>query len=63
MKKAVLKTFAIFTGKLQVCSFIKDRLQHKCFPLNISKFHLVHHEVHLLTAGSDFLKQLHNSGQ
>ena len=38
MKKGVLKNFAIFTGKLQVRNFIKNRLQHRCFPLNIAKF-------------------------
>ena len=50
-KKAVLKYFAIFTGKylcwslffnkyagLQFCNFIKKRLQHRCFPVNIAKF-------------------------
>ena len=33
----VLKNFAIFTGKLQDCNFIKNRLQHRCFLLNIAK--------------------------
>ena len=50
-KNAVLKNFAIFTEKqlfwslflnrntgLQYCNFIKKRLQHKCFPVNIAKF-------------------------
>ena len=37
MKKAVLKYFAIFTGKLQACNFIEKRLQRSCFPLNIAK--------------------------
>ena len=50
-KKAVLKSFATFTGKhlcwnlffnknagFQTCSFIKKRLQHICFPANIDKF-------------------------
>ena len=44
----VLKNFTIFTGKyvlgslfdkaagLQVCNFLKKRLQHKCFPVNIA---------------------------
>ena len=39
-KKAVLKYFAIFTGK-HLCwslKFIKMRLQHRCFPVNIAKF-------------------------
>ena len=38
MKKAVLKNFAIFTGKSQASYFIKIRLQHRCFLLNIVKF-------------------------
>ena len=33
MKKVVLKNFAIFTGQLQACNFIKNRLQHRCFSL------------------------------
>ena len=46
-KKAVLKSFAIFTGKktpvldslfnkfagMKACKFIKKRLQHRCFPV------------------------------
>ena len=38
MKKVVLKNFTIFIGKLQTGNFIKKRLQHRCFPLNIAKF-------------------------
>ena len=38
MKKAVLKHFAIFTGKLQTCNFSKKRLQHRPFPVNVAKF-------------------------
>ena len=38
MKKAGLKNFTMFTRMLQACNFIKNRLQHKCFPLNITKF-------------------------
>ena len=50
-RNAVLKKFAIFTGKhlywslsfnksagLQYCKFYKKRLQHRCFSLNIAKF-------------------------
>ena len=49
IEKVVLKKFAIFTGKhlfeslsnkvpgLQACNFIKKRLQHRCFPVNIAK--------------------------
>ena len=45
-KKGVLKNFAIFTRK-HLCwslfdvfgvNFIKRRLQHRCFPVNITKF-------------------------
>ena len=38
MKKAFLKNFAVFTGKLEACNFIKNRLQHRCLPLNNAKF-------------------------
>ena len=34
IKKNLLKNFAVFTGKLQACNFIKNTFQHKCFPLN-----------------------------
>ena len=50
-KIVVLKNFAIFTGKHsywsfffykiaghQACSFVKKRLQHRCFPVNIATF-------------------------
>ena len=48
-KVSVLKNFTIFIGKtsagvslffffLKACNFIKKRLQHECFPLNIAKF-------------------------
>ena len=49
VEKAVVKKFAIYTVKtrpvleslfnkvLQVCNFIKKRLQHRCFPMNIAK--------------------------
>ena len=50
-KKLLLKNFAIFTGKLQACNFIKKRLQHTYF------------EEHLLAAASDFSEQLQNSGE
>ena len=51
LKKAVLKDFAIFTGKhlhwslffkkvavLQPCNIAKKILQHRCFPVGIAKF-------------------------
>ena len=52
IKKAVLKNFVIFTGKhmcwseylfnkvagLKACNFIKERLQDRCFPMNIANF-------------------------
>ena len=45
-KKGVLKNFAIFTGKdlcwslFYVCgvNFIKKKLQHRYFPVNITKY-------------------------
>ena len=37
-EKAVLKNFAVFPGKLQACNFIKNRLQHRVFFLNVVKF-------------------------
>ena len=42
-EKGVLKNLAIFDGKylcwtLPACSFIKKRLQHSCFLVNIAKF-------------------------
>ena len=46
-KKSVLKHFTNFKGKhlcwswrkhLQACNFIKKRLWHRCFPINIAKF-------------------------
>ena len=49
-KRAVIKNFVIFTGKhvfeslfykvadRQTWNFIKKRLQHRCFPVNIAKF-------------------------
>ena len=48
-KKGVIKIFAIFTGKhlcwslfLLKCNFIKKRLEHRCFPVNITKFLRTH---------------------
>ena len=50
VRKDVLKIFAIFAGKLvlaavlnkvaelKTCNFIKKRLQHQCFPVNITKY-------------------------
>ena len=49
IKKAVLKIFAIFTGKhlrrslfltkkISILNFIEKRVQHSCFPVNIAKF-------------------------
>ena len=42
--KAVLKNFAIFYRKTLVMEslFIKKRLQHRCFPVNIAKFSRTH---------------------
>ena len=48
VKRTVLKNFAIFTGKhlrrncfllkLKTCNFIRKRLRHRCFSVNIVKF-------------------------
>ena len=48
IEKAVLKNFAIFTGKhlcqslllidFKTCNFLKKGLRHRCFPVNIAKF-------------------------
>ena len=39
IKKAVLKNFAIFKAKhLRRSLFFKNRLQHRCLPMNIAKF-------------------------
>ena len=39
IKEALLKNFVIFTGiHLQACNFIKKRLQHRHFSVNIVKF-------------------------
>ena len=59
MKKAFLKNFAVFTGKLEACNFIKNRLQHRCLPLNVAKFL----RRKSAAAASDFLKQLQNRGE
>ena len=42
IQKAVLKHFAMFTGKylcwsLFLIKFIKKKLQHRCFPVNIAR--------------------------
>ena len=57
MKKAVLKHFAIFTGKLQACNFIKKRFQHISSEY-CEIFKNAYFEEHLLRAAFDFLKQL-----
>ena len=51
IEKAVLKSFAKFTGKhlvlespvkrlagFKTCNFLKKRLRHRCFPVKIAKF-------------------------
>ena len=37
MKKAIDKIFAIFTGKHPWCSFIKKRVKHSLFLVNIAE--------------------------
>ena len=44
VKRGIFKNFANFTGKqlcwslLQACNFIKNKLQHWCFPVKFAKF-------------------------
>ena len=48
--KSFFKNFAISTGKhlswslflIKACNFIKKRLQHRCFSVNIAKFSTTH---------------------
>ena len=54
MKKAVLKNFAIFTGKLQACNFIKNTLTLVFSSEYCKIFKNTYLEKHLLTAASDF---------
>ena len=58
MKKAVLKLFAILKSiQYSIFNFhnIKKRLQHRFFPLNITKlFKNTYFEEHLLIAASGF---------
>ena len=61
MKKAVLKNFAISTEKLQTCNFVKKGLLTQVFSSTYCEiFKNIYFEEHLLTAASDFLKQLEN---
>ena len=48
MKKAVLKNFGIFTGKLQAYNFIKKRLQHRYSSEYCQIFKNTYSEKHLL---------------
>ena len=63
MKKAVLKNFTIFKEKLQTCNFIEKRPQNWCFRLNIAIFLRTPILKNLITAVSDFTKQLHTEHQ
>ena len=71
-KIVVVRNFTIFTGKhlcwshlclsltLKACNFIKKRLQHKCFPVNIVKFlrtFLIEHLRWLLQKDVDIKKK------
>ena len=38
METPVLESLFNKAGGLQVCNFIKKRLQHRCFPLSIANF-------------------------
>ena len=62
MKKAVLKNFAIFVGKLQSCNFIKKTPTNFFTPTLVFSseyceiFKSIYLEEHLITAAADFLK-------
>ena len=59
MKKDVLEKFAIFTGKLQACNFIK-RNPTQVFSCEYCEvFKNTYYEEHLLTVA--FLKELQNT--
>ena len=51
--------------KVADLQLFKKRLQHRCFPLNIANVLRTpaFFEEHLLTAASDFLKQLQNTDE
>ena len=49
MKKAVLKNFAIFTGKLEACSFIKNTPAQVFSTEYCEIFRNVYFEEHLLS--------------
>ena len=43
VRKGVLRNFAKFTGKnlclrSEACILLKERLRHRCFPVNLAKF-------------------------
>ena len=61
MKKAVLKYFATFAGKLKACNFIKIR--QVLFSKYCEIFKNTCFEERPLTYASDFLKQLQNIGE
>ena len=65
--KKICKNFAIFTGKhkclslffrkLKACNFVKERLQQRCFSVNIAKLlRTAIFEKHLRTAASVHFK-------
>ena len=64
MKKAVPKYFAIFTGKLQACNFIKKRDSNTDVFLSILRNFWEHLFWRTFTNGYFcFLKKLENSGE
>ena len=53
MKTLVLESLFNKHAGLQACNFIKNRLQHRCFPVDIAKFlRTTYFEEHLQTAAS-----------
>ena len=59
-KLDILKNFAIATGKvnkvadLKACNFLKTRLQHRCFLVNIAKLLRAEFFIERLEAASVF---------
>ena len=59
METPVLESLFNNAADLQVCDFIKKRLQHRCFPVIIAKFFKnTYFEEHLQTAASVYSKDL-----
>ena len=51
-KTPVLESYFNKIAGLKACNFIKKKLQHSCFPVNIAKLKNIFFEEHLQTAAS-----------